>query len=577
MSNPGHFGEFSESQYVPFATTRLVNQRVLVLSPHPDDESLGCGGALALHCEHGDPVRVLFLTDGAKAGGNENYAQEDYVALRKSEARTACHILGTSDLEFWGLADRELEADDRNVRRLAEVLNEYHPSMIYAPSPSEFHPDHRAAAALLWTAMQRTRSQAQVAFFEFNTPLRINTLVDISPVIEKKRHACEAYESQLGQHSYLDCAIGLNRYRALTVSPACQYAEGFFLLTGPQIIDSPISAFANRQFLALPAPTSKTSPLVSIIIRTHNRLNLLRQALSSVRAQTYTHLEVIVVNDGGVEVGDLVDEFRPALSIRYLNEGHRGRAAAANAGLRAATGKYVNFLDDDDLFYEHHVEKLVRFLESSGAGLAYSDCEIGYYRWSGEDYKLTQQKSQYGGLDFDAERLYLCNFIPIMTAMFDRSLIERAGFFDESLERLEDWDYWLRLSELTSLERVAGITAEYRIFSESQWTQTNDPHWTLAVFEKHAAHWTPERLLSLQERVIGLEVEVAKNRSLISRTIRPSLATLVFLTGLWLFRGAARLVRFIETHLLKGTPLMKEHRLKSIYKILHDISSRGEV
>lgn len=477
----------SDGPIVPFQTTRLVGRRVLVLSPHQDDETLGCGGAIAIHRQSGDPVKIVFLTDGAQADFRHEYVGQDYVGLREREARAAAEILGASDLEFWRLPDGLLPSSGAPLARLIELLAAYRPGLVYAPSPLEFHPDHRATAALVWTAVSQSPAEIDVAFFEVNRPFQANTLVDITSVVAQKRQACDAYVSQLANYPYGDCTLGLNRYRSLTVSPACEYAEGYFLLPGHEIAAAPIESFAPRQYRSAAPPPNRV-PLASIIVRTRNRPALLREALASVRAQTQSDLEVIVVNDGGEDVRAVLDELRPQLDIRYqAHESPRGRAAAANTGLRMACGNYISFLDDDDILHPGHVGKLTAFLETTGAAAAYSDCEIGRYRWEGGALTLLGGRSLYKGIDFDLDRLHFGNYIPLMTVMFRRDLLTATDAFDEALDCLEDWDFLLRLATRAPFHRLAGITAEYRVLD----AQRHDwARWWPVVYRKHEAFWT---------------------------------------------------------------------------------------
>jgi LmbE family N-acetylglucosaminyl deacetylase len=477
-----------ESQYYPFTTTDLTGHKVLLLSPHPDDESLTSGGSLALHVMNGDPVKVVFLTDGAEADTRAEYSHDEYVQLRQNEAKHATTILGITDIEFWNAPDRGLAQAHHISDRLCSLFREYQPTLVYAPSPHEFHPDHRATARLVWQVVQKTMIGCKVAFYDYNRPVNINTLVDITAVIEKKREASNCYHSQLKYYPYADCAISLNRYRSLTVSPGCLYAEGYYLMESREIWGHPIETFTVKQFL--PASGHDLPPLVSVIIRTRNRPLLLREAIASILTQTYRNIEVVVVNDGGEDITRILDEFHGYLRIQHIcHVEPLGRAVAANSGLRAAKGKYVNFLDDDDIFYAQHLEKLANYLETAGEQFAYSDCETCDYRWAGDAWIPASERRLFNGTDFDRERLDRENFIAFMCAMFRRELFELSGPFDETLEFLEDWDLWIRMSRSVDFHRVPGVTAEYRRFSKPQY---DNQAWTIRIYEKYRDYWDTE-------------------------------------------------------------------------------------
>ena len=107
--------------------------------------------------------------------------------------------------------------------------------------------------------------------------------------------------------------------------------------------------------------------VVSVIVRTRNRPQLLKEALDSLARQTYPLIEVVVVNDGGEDVSPVLEQYsRRFYGLKYVHlDRNTGRASAANAGLKEATGDLIAFLDDDDLLLEKHFEILISHLESS--------------------------------------------------------------------------------------------------------------------------------------------------------------------------------------------------------------------
>ncbi len=501
----------AEGRYAPFKASRLVGARVLVLAPHPDDESLGCGGSLALHANNSDPIKVVFLTDGVWGEESHAHDPEEYMRLRESEASKACEILGGMEFEFWRIPDRQL-AEAHPIWRLCELIETFKPSLIYAPSPMETHPDHRAAAALAWEAVQRLKCDVQVAFYELGCPVGINTLVDITRVAEQKSRACNGYESQLQYHPYTDCVMGLNRYRSLTISAAAAYAEGFLVLDSSRIRERPIELFSVAEQRPSLWEGLDPAPLVSVIVRTKDRPALLRHALSSLVCQTYPNIEIIVVNDGGEDVSVLVEEFGKYRPVQHVaHKTSKGPAAAGNAGLAEAKGKYINFLDDDDLLYANHVAKLVTFLEATGQQFAYSDCEEGLYEWGPNGAILQRNKTPCLGSDFERVRLYFNNYIRCMTAMFRRDLLDETGTLDESFDYLEDWDLWIRMAQHTDLRHVPGVTAEYRKFGKTGW---DNRKWTLKIYEKHKSFWDPEKVVNyIWPRIEALEEMVRDLRA----------------------------------------------------------------
>jgi LmbE family N-acetylglucosaminyl deacetylase len=217
----------NEAQFIPFHATDLTGRRVLVLAPHPDDETIGCGGSLALHADGNDPIKVIFLTNGGSGDMSGRFEKKAYIALRQNESRNACACLGIIDIEFWPYEDRALWTLSEVPGRILGVLADYQPDLVYAPSPLEFHPDHRATSAFLCSAVQLYNTSCEVAFCEIGQPLRANLLVDITPVLNRKIAALKVYESQLFERDYDDTSLALNRFRSLTLPDNVTHAEGF--------------------------------------------------------------------------------------------------------------------------------------------------------------------------------------------------------------------------------------------------------------------------------------------------------------------------------------------------------------
>ncbi|MFZ3045451.1 MAG: PIG-L family deacetylase [Desulfatirhabdiaceae bacterium] len=458
-----------ESHFVPFHSTDLTGKRVLVLAPHPDDETIGCGGMLALHAQAGDPVKVIFLTNGAKGDMSGRFERDAYIQLRQEEAGAACACLGITDMEFWLYEDRSLAGSPGVITRLMHVVTGFRPELIYVPSPLEFHPDHRAAAVLIWDLSRTIPDDCHVAFYEVNQPFCVNTLVDITAVIAKKERALQHYASQIAERPYDDVSMALSRFRSMTLPEACTHAEGLFFCSLGQIRQIGLYDLPFWKLDVYRSDSSSAGPLVSIIIRTKDRPSLLAQAIQSVVRQTYANIEIIIVNDGGQDVQHVIDMASGNLPVIHIaHDSGKGRAAAANSGLNAASGAYFNFLDDDDVLYPDHVETLVNHLQTHQADVAYTNVRNAYYDSMAQLSTRPVKEEVMFNLDFDADILLFENYIPIMSVMFSRrALSGMEEFFCESLVLFEDWDFWIRLSRKYLFHHVDRITAEYRFFGIS--------------------------------------------------------------------------------------------------------------
>lgn len=206
------------------------------------------------------------------------------------------------------------------------------------------------------------------------------------------------------------------------------------------------------------------TPLVSVIIPTYNRADLLRDAIASVLAQDYPNVEVIVADDGSTDhTADVVASFGSRLT--YLALPHRGLPAATrNAAIAAAAGEYIAFLDSDDLFLSHKLSLQVPVLEANPhIGVAYSD---GYFFDSAPSrpigHALAGLATPSGNVFGELLR---ANFLFMPLTLIRRALLENMGGFSEAPDLVvaEDYDLWLRLATEIKFHYVPGDVAAIRM------------------------------------------------------------------------------------------------------------------
>lgn len=208
---------------------------VVVLAPHMDDETLGCGGTIARHVQAGAQVTVVFLTDGrygASYSGltdrERDLRQTQVVAVRRQEAQRAARTLGVQSLLFLDAEDQHLGTDKRGPALLRGILQQQQPHCVYLPSFLEQHCDHRAANGVLLAAMAGSGLEFECRGYEVWTPLIPNCVVSIDSTVELKRQALACYQSQLAQMDYVHAALGLNAHRSLALGGnAGRFAEAF--------------------------------------------------------------------------------------------------------------------------------------------------------------------------------------------------------------------------------------------------------------------------------------------------------------------------------------------------------------
>jgi GT2 family glycosyltransferase len=266
---------------------------------------------------------------------------------------------------------------------------------------------------------------------------------------------------------------------------------------------------------ALPPPTVRT-PTVSVIVPTVNRPDPLRTALQSILAQTYRDFEIVVVNDCGPDVQHVIDALDHEGRISTVRHAvNRGLAAARNSGLGVARGRFVAYLDDDDVFYPEHLETLVPFLEANPERVVYSDALRVVQVKDGATYKIVARDRPYSN-DFARLRLLVTNQFPVLCALHTRAAWAAVGGFDESLTSHEDWDFWIRLSARLPFEHVGSITADFtHRLDGSSMTSSMRPDFLR----------TAEIIYARTEREAAAHPEVMRARAQFMANLRASVGT----------------------------------------------------
>lgn len=187
-------------------------------------------------------------------------------------------------------------------------------------------------------------------------------------------------------------------------------------------------------------------PLISVIIPTFNNDNYIKETINSVLNQTYTELEIIIIDDGSTDLTrEIVNSFDDK-RIKYLFiENSGGPARPRNVGIQKATGKYIAFLDSDDIWLSDKIERQLAIFESDNS----CDVIFGDAKTFGEG--VTEQeiiRSRYKYKNNCESFLYLGNFIPILTSICKKKSIENIQFNEEKYAvAIEDYLFWLDCAE----------------------------------------------------------------------------------------------------------------------------------
>jgi len=181
-------------------------------------------------------------------------------------------------------------------------------------------------------------------------------------------------------------------------------------------------------------------PTVSVIIPTYNRGHYLCNAVDSVLAQTYQDFEIIVVDDGSSDkTAAIIKNYHP--KVRYVYKDNGGLSSARNVGIREAEGKYMAFLDDDDSWLPDNLEIKVNFLENNPEyGFIVSN---GYFVDHQENVIREINRRDIG--EENIRGLIRFMFISVLNVLVRKECVDQTGDFDETLDTVEDYDYWLRL------------------------------------------------------------------------------------------------------------------------------------
>jgi glycosyltransferase involved in cell wall biosynthesis len=286
---------------------------------------------------------------------------------------------------------------------------------------------------------------------------------------------------------------------------------------------------------------SDRNPLVSVIIPTFSRPAMLREAIESVLQQTFKDFEIIVINDGGSDISELISGFSSPRIVHVHHETSRERSAARNSGLALARGKYISYLDDDDIFYPRHLEGLLEVIQATAKKVAYSDANCAQQILEDGQYKITARQRHPSG-NYQRDRLLGCNFIPILCLIHEKACLEAAGPFDPALSTHEDWDLWIRLSRHFDFVHLKEVTCEFR--------QRSDGSSTTGSRQEDFLR-TAKLIHSRYQMYVGGNPEIRRQQRDVIQHLRRKSATLAKDPAGWLTDRVARPIRRLNRSVRK--------------------------
>jgi hypothetical protein len=330
--------------------------------------------------------------------------------------------------------------------------------------------------------------------------------------------------SGIREHGESDVLLGLKVQLYTLDSPEPLTVEDFATRSLSQLV----RALGGSPELA----EVREGPRVSVVVRTRDRPQLLAEALASLAGGHYRRVEVVLVNDGGASPQLPADYPFPIIRVDWSES--RGRAAAAEAGVNAATGEWIAFLDDDDLAAPEHLAVLAGLTAAAGLRVVYTDAAVAVYELDPEEGWSCRERRIPYSRDFDPDVLAVDNYIPFNTLLIERRLFAEAGPFDSSLPFFEDWDYLLRLAAITPFHHLARVTCEYRhfrggghhIFGERPRERADFLAVKARVIAKHSVHRSPEVLARAVDTLRAEAVQEREGRLQAQRDLEASSATL---------------------------------------------------
>ncbi|WP_152691043.1 glycosyltransferase [Jiangella alkaliphila] len=397
----------------------------------------------------------------------------------------------------WNVLDREFYAAQAGKEFADDAVAARHylrwglqrglsPHPLYEP---EFHdPKYRARKGV--DPFRRARLATTGA---------LGPLFDVATYLERRPEAAEHPGGVLGHFlswagpetplpvrpDHVGAVPGLGVVRDRAVAAARRWREQHDVGHGTRLSEQ-LDTAAELDWITrtsrLPLPSGEDGPLVSVVIAVRNRPAQIRAAVASVLRQSLRDLELIVVDDGSDdETPDVLRELAGRdYRVRVLARPWRGVCAARNTGIAAARGRYVAFLDSDDLYRPRFLELAVKAMAADGLRAAHAVLDHG------ADAPL-----RYLAFDGTQDHLLVKNHVNMISLVVERSVLTAIGGFDESLRRWVDHDFVIRIAGETSLRLLpfVGGAVGGTAASQDRITLTEAPGWEYVVLAKHHVDW----------------------------------------------------------------------------------------
>jgi glycosyltransferase involved in cell wall biosynthesis len=223
-------------------------------------------------------------------------------------------------------------------------------------------------------------------------------------------------------------------------------------------------------------------PLVSVVIPVFNAEETIVEALESVSCQTYSPIELVVVDDGSTDnTTEVINNYhqwhlkncqeKTPIEFRYIHQENGGPSKARNTGIMASNGEYIAFLDADDLWTGDKLEKQLRiFSREPSVDIVFTDVKISRLRNNQiEEFTVFHKKklsTDFFGHEFIVvdpfEKLMKLNFMPTPSVVARRACFDNGRLFNEKRRHVEDWELWLKMSLSLNFAYVKDVCVHVR-------------------------------------------------------------------------------------------------------------------
>jgi LmbE family N-acetylglucosaminyl deacetylase/SAM-dependent methyltransferase len=232
--------EYSHPEIRQFNTQAYSGENVLVLSPHPDDEIIGCGGTLIKLHKEGSKVSVIQLTDGSDSSALRDCPEHIRKTIRLDEARVVAENLGFAELILFNEVDSRLKCTRDTVAKLSALLNRLDPKVIFVPFINDIHPDHIAANEILSKSLESSLlnlSEVNVLSYEVWNFVPPNSLCIIDNQFDKKAEILMKYRTGMKVIDYIHFCESLNAYHAYKLLGKKGFAEVFLAIDAKRYVE----------------------------------------------------------------------------------------------------------------------------------------------------------------------------------------------------------------------------------------------------------------------------------------------------------------------------------------------------